>query len=1189
MAYCSPTQLSACLPMIVPRLLEVNADANEKVQVASRAALKQIGSVVRNPEILTLVPVLLAALNDPTMHTKRALQDLMRTSFVHSVDPPSLALIIPILRKGMKGRTAITKKMSAQVVGSMCSLIGDVKDILPYSSTLLKYLKQLLIDPNPEVRAVAARALAALYKGIINEEVEGYSDLREWLLETLRSDDTTPTIRSGCAQGLAQLLAVQGLEPTSQLLPTLFAETKSDRAVVREGFFNLFGFLPEAFQQVFSIFVADVLPVIIEGLADEIGLVREAALAAGQSLVLNFAQSKTDLLLPALEDGIVNSDWRIRLSSVQLLGVMLLRLAGVSIKMIVGANNHAEDESDEKSAATICTREQENHIESVLGTERRNRLISTVYLMRCDVVPGVADLAFRVWKSIVSNSPRMLTTILPVLMSLIISDLASTKEERQSAAGRTLGELCTRMGDYILAEIVPILQTRLSSDDKFTRQGVCLGLSEVMASSRKGDLAAYMADLVPSVRDALCDNEELVRKAAGVCFQTLLRTVGKRAVDDIIPALLWTLSEEEGDDFKSQLVLEGIKVVLSINSTDVLPYLIPALAKTPLSLYNAKSLAFLSGNFTKGFIRYVESVTNALIDGISHCDPNDLIDMRVACSQVVLCVSQDCVHSFVNVLEETSSSTRTASVKSAVALLIASFTSNTKTNFESHMPLLMQILLRLFVEEGELLETGVNAMATMMKTLPDEKLVKHITFVRTVIEDLRYDQYDHCRRVTVPGFNLKNGITSLVPMFQHGLMHGTASVRVESAEGLSDIINLTSEAALGPHVIKITGPLIRIVGDRFPAEVKSAILNTLYLLICKCAKQLKPFLPQLQTTFIKALSDPNATVRSRGGVALAELITEPKRATTVLAELAASVASDSNPALKTSMLQAMVGIVSNKLIGPQLTPDVIIKLTGLASDYLVFDKDSVRRESARLLAVTSPFMSEADLTALVSQKLLARTATSSEKDGSLVAIQAICKISGARLDAIGQAPILKFALAHLNDSQSFVVSAAILALGELMLHASRTGDNDTVVTIAKSLSPFVLHDVAQVRQDTASRFQLLGEQSVDSSVLVYEYIVPNLLSRSVDSNGPARLAIIGAMHTLFQFQGDFEKAEKLLGAYHAKATKKDASAATALVIFIKSKVAKAVITPIVDELWKNGQGESLADPSTAVSAPTDEE
>jgi HEAT repeat protein len=99
MAHAGPQQLSACLPMIVPRLLEVMTDPNAKVQTAAKVALKLIGSTIRNPEILSLAPVLLAALNDPATHTKRALQDLMRTSFVHSVDPPSLALIIPILRK----------------------------------------------------------------------------------------------------------------------------------------------------------------------------------------------------------------------------------------------------------------------------------------------------------------------------------------------------------------------------------------------------------------------------------------------------------------------------------------------------------------------------------------------------------------------------------------------------------------------------------------------------------------------------------------------------------------------------------------------------------------------------------------------------------------------------------------------------------------------------------------------------------------------------------------------------------------------------------------------------------------------------------------------------------------------------------------------------------------------------------
>ena len=50
-------------------------------------------------------------------------------------------------------------------------------------------------------------------------------------------------------------------------------------------------------------------------------------------------------------------------------------------------------------------------------------------------------------------------------------------------------------------------------------------------------------------------------------------------------------------------------------------------------------------------------------------------------------------------------------------------------------------------------------------------------------------------------------------------------------------------------------PHIRIIGDRFPWQVKSAILSTLSILIRKGGMSLRPFLPELQTTFIKCLQD----------------------------------------------------------------------------------------------------------------------------------------------------------------------------------------------------------------------------------------------------------------------------------------------------------------------------------------------
>ncbi|KAF8392110.1 hypothetical protein HHK36_022452 [Tetracentron sinense] len=1173
MAYCAPQQLSQCLPKIVPKLTEVLTDTHPKVQSAGQMALQQIGSVIKNPEISALVPTLLMGLADPNVYTKHSLDILLQTTFVNSIDAPSLALLVPIVHRGLRERSADTKKKAAQIAGNMCSLVTDSKDMIPYMGLLLPEVKKVLSDPIPEVRSVAARALGSLIKGMGEEN---FPDLVSWFLDTLKSDNSNVE-RSGAAQGLSEVLAALGKEYFEHILPDIIRNCSHQRASVRDGYLTLFKYLPRSLGVTFQDYLQQVLPAILDGLADENESVRDAALSAGHVLVEHYATTSLPLLLPAVEDGIFNDNWRIRQSSVELLGDLLFKVAGTSGKAVLEGGSDDEGSSTEAHGRAII---------EILGRDKRNEVLAALYMVRTDVSISVRQAALHVWKTIVANTPKTLKEIMPVLMSTLITSLASSSSERRQAAGRALGELVRKLGERVLPLIIPILSQGLEDPDTIRRQGVCIGLSEVMACSGKNQLLSFMDELIPTIRTALCDSMPEVRESAGLAFSTLYKSAGMQAIDEIVPTLLHALE----DDKISDTALDGLKQIL--RTAAVLPHILPKLVHLPLSAFNAHALGALAEVAGPGLDFHLGTVLPALLSAMSD-DNMDVKNLaKKAAETVVLVIDEEGVESLILELLKGVNDNQ-ASIRRSSSQLIGYFFKNSKLYLVDEAPnMISTLIIMLSDSDSVTVAVAWEALSRVVGAVPKEVLPSYIKLVRDAVSTSR----DKERRkkkggpVLIPGFCLPKALQPLLPIFlqmamgfdevlnclerdnqrgkhglssskwgglaagiarttmmvagnlsklvlsgsalesfgcsRRGLISGSAELREQAAQGLGELIEVTSEQALKEFVVPITGPLIRIIGDRFPWQVKGAILSTLRIIISKGGMALKPFLPQLQTTFIKCLQDNARTVRSSAAIALGKLSALITRVDPLVSDLLSTLQA-SDGGVREAVLTALKGVLKHagKSVGSTVKSRVYIIL----EDLIHLDDDQVRSSAASVLGTISQYMEESKLLDLLhTLSTMASSSTWSARHGSVLTISSMLRYNPSM---VCLSPAFSSVLDCLKDSlkdDKFPVRKTVTkALGRLLLHQAQ---NDPLNTTAQlELLPFIvsaLHDdSSEVKRRALSSLKTVAKANTTAITAYLKNLGPALAECLKDGNTPVRLAAERCALHVFQLAKGMENVQ----------------------------------------------------------------
>jgi HEAT repeat protein len=665
---------------------------------------------------------------------------------------------------------------------------------------------------------------------------------------------------------------------------------------VKDGYILMFIYMPQAFHEEFTVYIGQIINPILKALADENEYVRDTALKAGQRIVNLYAESAITLLLPELESGLFDDNWRIRYSSVQLLGDLLFKISGVSGKMSTQSASEDDNFGTEQSHKAIIRH---------LGLERRNRVLAGLYMSRSDVSLMVRQAALHVWKVVVTNTPRTLREILPTLFSLLLGCLGSkVSDDKRQVAARTLGDLVRKLGERVLPEIIPILEKGLDSECDKQRQGVCIGLSEIMASTSRDMVLTFVDSLVATVRRALSDPLTDVRKAAAKTFDSLHSAVGQKALDDILPSMLEGLSHPDPEI--AECTLDGLKQIITIKSRVVLPYLVPQLTAPPV---NTKALSILC-QAGEGLTKYLPKILPSILDSLAaaHGTTDEQRETEY-CQMIILAVSDDTgIRIIIDTLLESSKS-KQIEIRKASASLLSAFCMSSPGDYSNYIAQLLHGLLTLFADpDKDILIRSWDALNAVTRTLDSAQQIAHVSDVR---EAVKFAAMNLEPGSDLPGFCLPKGIAPLLPVFREGILNGLPEEKESSAQGLGEVIALTCPSSLQPSVVHITGPLIRILGDRFNAGVKAAVLETLAILLMKVGIMLKQFLPQLQTTFLKALSDSNRTVRMKAGIAVGELVKIHPKADPLFVEMHNGIKSADDSQVRETMLQALRIVMAN--------------------------------------------------------------------------------------------------------------------------------------------------------------------------------------------------------------------------------------------------------------------------------------
>jgi elongation factor 3 len=160
----APAQMAFRVPDLIPIISGAMWDTKPEVKKYAYSTMETLCALISNKDIERFIPELIKCIAKPE-NVPETVHLLGATTFVTDVHEPTLAIMVPLLERGLVERETAIKRKTAVIIDNMCKLVEDPQIVAAFLPKLMPALEKNHDNlADPEAREKTRQGLDTLIR-----------------------------------------------------------------------------------------------------------------------------------------------------------------------------------------------------------------------------------------------------------------------------------------------------------------------------------------------------------------------------------------------------------------------------------------------------------------------------------------------------------------------------------------------------------------------------------------------------------------------------------------------------------------------------------------------------------------------------------------------------------------------------------------------------------------------------------------------------------------------------------------------------------------------------------------------------------------------------------------------------------------------------------------------------------------